>query len=146
MQGLQHWMNAKSTGPSYSCWENSRSAVSRQSNSVSVGKLCGFGPLADLQAGSGLEWLSGMGRFWNFHSFRQKIDEDTRFQEDRSCSRLAVRSSEDSDYQLNGLDSSTGLQAGIKMEAYFRLPDGKQSFSPFEGECQETPIDGSPLA
>ena len=65
MQGLQHWMNAKSTGPSYSCWENSRSAVSRQSNSASVGKLCGFGPLADLQAGLGLEWLSGMGRFWN---------------------------------------------------------------------------------
>ena len=26
------------------------------------------------------------------------------------------------------------------MEAYFRLPDGKQSFSPFDGECQETPI------
>ena len=23
------------------------------------------------------------------------------------------------------------------MEAYFRLPDGKQSFSPFDGECKE---------
>eukprot|EP00434_Breviolum_minutum_P009978 symbB.v1.2.008801.t1/scaffold536.1/size343967/17 len=30
------------------------------------------------------------------------------------------------------------LQAGVKMEAYFRLPDGKQSFSPFDGECKES--------
>ena len=28
-------------------------------------------------------------------------------------------------------------EAGVKMEAYFRLPDGKQSFSPFDGECKE---------
>ncbi|CAK8990406.1 unnamed protein product [Durusdinium trenchii] len=26
----------------------------------------------------------------------------------------------------------------MKMEAYFRLPDGKQSFSPFDGECKES--------
>lgn len=31
------------------------------------------------------------------------------------------------------------------MEAYFRLPDGKQSFSPFDGECKEIIIFGSLL-
>ena len=31
------------------------------------------------------------------------------------------------------------------MEAYFRLPDGKQSFSPFDGECKEMLFFGSLL-
>eukprot|EP00439_Symbiodinium_sp_Y106_P071396 s1484_g12.t2 len=29
------------------------------------------------------------------------------------------------------------LKAGMALEAYFRLPDGKQSCSPFDGECKE---------
>ena len=34
--------------------------------------------------------------------------------------------------------TSCARQAGMALEAYFRLPDGKQSCSPFDGECKES--------
>ena len=43
-------------------------------------------------------------------------------------------------YSIDSIDYSRGTlkwQAGMKLEAYFRLPDGKQSFSPFDGSCKE---------